>query len=158
MTMARWLSRFFDSDAPPDATPAAASPSPQDELSTLAERTRELVAEINASAGHLPAEGVVLARRVTDLVAGLLVGDVSVLSTQARLELGAVVGDYLPTTLRTYVAADRSGAGAPDRLLDQVAALYRSVAEIVEAVRGQDARAFDVQDNFLSQRFSQDVL
>lgn len=148
---------MFDSDDSRGQNPAD-PPDPAAELAELAERARALVRTINADAGRLPAECVVLARRVTDVALEVLAADPAALSTQARLDLGSVIGDYLPTTLSTYVAATQAGSAAPERLVEQLAALYRSVADIADAVRGQGARAFDIQGNFLSQRFSEDVL
>lgn len=133
-------------------------PDPAVEVETLTTAARTLVSQINADAGRLPAEGVVLARRVTDIAVDVLGGEAAALSTQARLDLTSILTDYLPTTLRTYVAASGAGSAAPDRLVAQIEAIRRSVADIAAAVHGQDVRAFDVQDNFLSQRFTEDVL
>ncbi len=80
---------------------------PKDKPEALLASMFALSHEVNASAGRLPVEGVVVARRVLDVVR-----EVIETSAERELDVRAVVSirgmleDYLPTTLRAYLAID----------------------------------------------------
>src|SRR6478736_5048890 len=64
---------------------------------------------INASAGQLPVAAVVAARRVTDVVDTVLYTTRDRdLDIHARVSINGILRDYLPTTLKAYLALDPS--------------------------------------------------
>ena len=122
---------------------------------------------INASAGQLPAEGVVAARRITDTVGSVLYSTRDRdLDIQARVALNGILRDYLPTTLRTFLALDpasrnqpRTGGKTPTAALEeQLQFLLGSATEVLTAVRNDDANALVAQGSFLRTKFARSEL
>jgi hypothetical protein len=153
----RWLSRLFDPDSSRPAAAVADSLQESDSPAAMSRQLRVLVGEINRSAGNLPAEGVVLARQITDLADEVLrQAEVHPMNIHARVSLNAVIRDYLPTTLRAFVAASRSDTSdAPGRqLTEQLVVLRDSVRDTVAAQRDDDVRALEAQGIFLSTKFA----
>lgn len=153
----------------PAATPTEVDDGkdPTDAPEALAHNVSGLVAFINASAGRLPTETVVLARRVTDLLAEV------VQSAQGRdldiyavITVKAIANDYLPTTLRSYLALDpavvdvRGMAGQTPRehLREQVLALWAAAADMLDASTSRDVDALMTQGNFLQTKFGKSDL
>lgn len=93
----------------------------------LQEAVTALVVEVNSSAGNLPTVGVVLARRITDVLAETLHVSDGDLGVEARFAVHAIATDYLPTTMRTYVRAERAGS---ERAAEE---LVRQLRELVDA-------------------------
>jgi hypothetical protein len=118
---------------------------------------------VNASAGRLPVEGVVVARRVLDVVR-----EVIETSVERELDIHAVVSirgmleDYLPTTLRAYLAIDPSvvdqqrpsGRTPSQSFIEQLDVLWASAMDLLEAARAHDADALLSQGSFLRTKFS----
>src|SRR3954451_18785959 len=101
--MTTWFRRGHDEAAP---TPPPPDPDAPD---ALLRRLWELIQFINHSAGRLPTEALVQARRITDTLREVI--DTSAdreLDAHAVAQLNGIAGDYLPTTLRTYLALDPS--------------------------------------------------
>lgn len=157
--MASWLSRLRP-DVPESASGASgvlAGEEP-DSVPALRRRLAATVHEIDAAAGRLPGEAVVVARQVTDLAADVLRRSGDGLNVYGRVALDGVLRDYLPTTLRTFLAA-RSAADADvpaltRSLLGQLAVLHASLRESVAAVDDDDLRALEAQEIFLRTRFA----
>lgn len=136
---------------------------PKDQPDALLGSVFERVREVNASAGKLPAEGVVLARRVLDAVR-----EVIETSGERELDVHAVVSirgmleDYLPTTLRAYLALDPavvnevrpSGRTPAQSFIEQLDVLWSSAMDLLDAIRAQDADALLTQGSFLRTKFS----
>ena len=136
---------------------------PKDDPEALLASVFELVRQVNASAGKLPAEGVVLARRVLDTVR-----EVIETSAERELDVHAVVSirgmldDYLPTTLRAYLAIDPavvnevrpSGRTPAQSFIEQLDVLWSSAMDLLDAIRAQDADALLTQGSFLRTKFS----
>lgn len=127
----------------------------------------ELDRFVNRSAGRLPAAAVVGARQVTDLLRDLLdTAEVRPLDVYALVSVKGITGDYLPTTLRTYLAVDpslhdtprASGRTPTQSLLEQIDALRTSAAATLEAANAQDADALMTQGSFLRTKFSRSDL
>ena len=122
---------------------------------------------INASAGQLPTASVVAARRITDTVAAVLhtTRDRD-LDIHARVSLNGILRDYLPTTLRTFLALDpatrdRARAAGPSptvALEEQLDFLSGSASEVLTAVRNDDANALAAQGSFLRTKFGHSEL
>jgi hypothetical protein len=136
---------------------------PKDKPDALLASMFALTHEVNASAGRLPVEGVVVARRVLDVVR-----EVIETSAERELDVHAVVSirsmleDYLPTTLRAYLAIDPSvvdqlrpsGRTPSQSFIEQLDVLWASAMDLLEAARAHDADALLSQGSFLRTKFS----
>jgi hypothetical protein len=136
---------------------------PKDKPEALLASMFTLTHEVNASAGKLPVEGVVVARRVLDVVR-----EVIETSAERELDVHAVVSirgmleDYLPTTLRAYLAIDPSvvdqqrpsGRTPSQSFIEQLDVLWASAMDLLEAARAHDADALLSQGSFLRTKFS----
>ncbi|WP_157944010.1 hypothetical protein [Blastococcus atacamensis] len=118
---------------------------------------------INASAGRLPLRAVVAARRITDVLAEIVdTSEIRPLDVYATISVRGAVGDYLPTTLRTYLAVDEdlvdvprpSGTTPTQSLLEQLDALEGSAVAVLQATQAQDVDALMTQGSFLRTKFS----
>lgn len=146
-------------------TPPTASP--EDSPAELLGQLAELVRYINQSSGRLPGESVVTARRITDILREIIESsEVRALDVYAVISVKATVGDYLPTTLRRFLAVDPSQLDVPraagptpvESLRDQLDSLLDSAAELLAATWAQDADALMTQGNFLRTKFSRSDL
>jgi hypothetical protein len=139
-------------DTPAEDTPGA-----------LREAQWTLSQFVNAHAGRLPVESVVAALRVTDTL-----GEVIDTSAARPLDINAVVAvkailtDYLPTTLRSYLSLDPAMADTPrpsgstprTSLEEQVDALWSAAADVLTACRAQDVDALLTQGSFLRTKYA----
>lgn len=136
---------------------------PEDRPEALLNRMFELVREVNRNAGRLPAEAVVVARRVLDAVREVI--DTAAereLDVRAVVSLRGILGDYLPTTLRTFLALDPSVLDVPrpsgrtptGSLIEQLETLWASATDLLDAIRAQDADAMLTQGSFLRTKFT----
>lgn len=147
-----------------EAHPApAAEPEPDDTPEALRRAVSQLVAFINQNAGKLPGESVVAARRVTDTVRDVIdTSDDGGLDVYAIISVKGIVNDYLPTTLRTYLALDPqvvdvrrpTGRSPRESLLDQITSLWAGAADVLTAAQAKDADALVSQGNFLQTKFT----
>jgi len=122
---------------------------------------------INASAGQLPGAAVVAARRVTDVVDTVLFATRDRdLDIHARVSINGMLRDYLPTTLRAYLALDPAvrnrprpnGISPTAALTEQLDFLLSSATEVLDAVQNDDADALVAQGNFLRTKFGRSEL
>jgi len=122
---------------------------------------------VNSSAGQLPGEAVVAARRVTDVVDTVLFTTRDRdLDIHARVSINGILRDYLPTTLRTYLALDPAlrdqprpnGITPTAALIEQLDFLLSSASEVLAAVQHDDANALVAQGNFLRTKFGRSEL
>ncbi len=153
-----------------DQAAASAAAGPATEPDSPAELAAELFRVnrfINASAGQLPVAGVVAAREVTDIVGAVLhTTRDRELDIHARVSLNGIVRDYLPTTLRTFLALDparrhasRAGRPTPETALgEQLDFLIDSADQVLTAVRDDDANALMAQGSFLRTKFAHSEL
>jgi hypothetical protein len=159
--MTTWFRRGHD-----DAAPTPPPPDP-DAPDVLLRRLWELIQFVNRSAGHLPTEALVQARRITDTLREVI--DTSAdheLDAHAVAQLNGIVGDYLPTTLRTYLALDPSltdtvlptGRTPKAALREQVDALLDAAADLLGATRANDVNALLAQGSFLRTKFTRSDL
>jgi hypothetical protein len=147
-----------------EARPApAAEAAPDDSPDALRSALSQLVAFINQNAGKLPGESVVAARQVTDAVRDVIdTSDDGGLDVYAIISVKGIVNDYLPTTLRTYLALDPhlvdvrrpTGRTPKESLLDQLISLRAGAADVLTAARAKDADALVSQGNFLQTKFT----
>ncbi len=147
-----------------DARPAPpAEPEPDDSPEALRRAVGQLVAFINQNAGRLPGEAVVAARQVTDAVREVIdTSDDGALDVYAIISVKGIVNDYLPTTLRSYLALDPqvvdvrrpTGRTPRESLLDQIISLWAGAADVLSAAQAKDADALVSQGNFLQTKFT----
>jgi hypothetical protein len=152
-----------------DPEPAAREEDEQREDSPDELRLRlwQLVQFVNRSAGKLPVEAVVVSREIADTIREVI--DTSAegeLDVYAVVSINGIAGDYLPTTLRTYLNLDPSlteRAGPSGRtpraaLREQVDALAVAADELLAATRSHDVDALFTQGNFLRTKFTRSDL
>ena len=163
-----WLFGRQQQDQPgPSPTQSTQVTEVPDSPSALAAEVFRVNRFINASAGQLPGEGVVASRRITDAIGTVLhtTRDRD-LDIHARVSLNGILRDYLPTTLRTFLALDpatrnepRHGGKTPVEALDeQLDFLLDSATEVLAAVRNDDANALVAQGSFLRTKFGRSEL
>jgi hypothetical protein len=136
---------------------------PKDKPEALLASMFDMAHEVNSNAGRLPVEGVVVARRVLDVV-----HEVIETSSERDLDVHAIVSirgmleDYLPTTLRAYLAIDPSvvdevrpsGRTPAQSFIEQLDVLWASAMDLLDAARAHDADALLSQGSFLRTKFS----
>ena len=126
-----------------------------------------LVGLVNRSAGRLPGAAAVGARALTDTLREIVETSATrPLDVHAVISLKGMVEDYLPTTLRTFLAVEpdladvpRAGGHTPtESLMMQLAGLQASASATLAAVQDQDADALITQGAFLRTKFSRSDL
>jgi hypothetical protein len=136
---------------------------PKDKPEALLATVFELVREINANAGKLPPEGVVIARRVLDVVREVIeTSGERDLDIHAIVSIRGMLDDYLPTTLRAYLSIDPdvvdvvrpSGRTPAQSFIEQLDVLWSSAMDLLDAIRAHDADALLSQGSFLRTKFS----
>lgn len=159
-----WFRR--GADPAPDPVPPPAG-TDDDSPDALRGRLWQLVQYVNRSAGRLPVEAVVRAREITDTVRDVIETSAEhELDIHAVVSINGIVGDYLPTTLRAYLALDpaivdrAAGSGRTPRaaLLEQLDALASSADDLLAAARSHDVDALFTQGNFLRTKFTRSDL
>lgn len=159
----RWFQRGQADPHQPEPEPVLS----EDDVRALARDLGELDRHINASAGRLPIAATPQSRRITDtLRAALGTNEARELDIHARLLIGGMVRDYLPTTLDSFLALDPATAHAPrpsgrtpeQSLIDQLDTLETSALEMLTAVRNDDADSVMTQGSFLQTKFSRSDL
>jgi hypothetical protein len=122
---------------------------------------------INQNSGRLPGEAVVTARRVTDTLRDVIdSSEVRELDVYAFVSVSGIVNDYLPTTLKAFLALDPSqlnvlravGRTPLESLQEQLDSLWDSASAVLVAAQAQDADALMTQGNFLRVKFSRSDL
>ncbi|MGH3736709.1 MAG: hypothetical protein ACRDT6_14020 [Micromonosporaceae bacterium] len=145
--------------------PKQAPPPPPDTDSpaVLRKHMTDLDRYVNRNAGRLPGEAVVASRLITDkLREAVDTSDNRPLDVYALVSIKGILTDYLPTTLRHYLALDPSVVHTPrpsghtpiDSLRQQLDWLRDSASGILVAARAHDADALLTQGNFLQTKFS----
>jgi hypothetical protein len=142
---------------------ATEAPASGDSQAALRARLVDLVALINSNAGRLPVESVVAALNVTDTLSDV-VDDVEDphFDVHALVTLQGILDDYLPTTLKAYLAlepgvtevARPSGETPRASLLEQGEALWLAASDLLRAVRAHDADQLLSQGSFLRTKFT----
>ncbi|MBE7190081.1 hypothetical protein [Jatrophihabitans endophyticus] len=164
--MVGWFRRGGDDHPEPSHDDPAAEPD-DDSPAALLTRQDALVRYINANAGKLPVEAVVVARSTTDSVRAVIAtADDRPLDIHAVVSVNGIIGDYLPTTLRAYLSLDPavtgqvgpSGRTPRAALREQLDSLSAAADELLTATRAHDVDALFSQGNFLRTKFSRSDL
>ena len=154
-----WLRRLGVGDDEPRPAAAQDDDSPEALRAALA----DLVRFVNRSSGQLPAGAVVRVRRLTDTLGEVIeTSSVRPLDVYAAITVRSTVSDYLPTTVRRFLAVPEgerervhgTGLSPVASLLEQVEALQTSVGQGLTAARAQDTDALMTQGAFLRTKFS----
>ena len=137
--------RHIEPDPPDD--------DPDDEPDALRGRLAEAHRSVNRAAGRLPGAAVVNARWLLDTLR-------EIVDAAESLDIGSVVflrgvlDDFLPTTLRTYLALGTPQPEQTGALLDQIDTLQRSAAKERRDAMTRKAHEFAIQASFLTTKFS----
>ena len=161
---------WFRKLLPPPAAPAPAPEPPAadphtdgDDPATLRSNLAQLNRFINQNSGRLPGESVVTARRVTDVLREVVdTSEIRPLDIYAVISVKGILQDYLPTTLRSFLALDQaqltvprpSGRTPVQSLHEQLEALLDAATSLLFATQAQDADALLSQGSFLRTKFS----
>lgn len=162
---------WFRKLLPPAAPAPALAPEPGvsrpesdgDDPATLRSELAQLNRFINQNSGKLPGESVVTARRVTDLLREVIdTSEIRPLDVYAVISVQGILQDYLPTTLRSFLALDDtqltvarpSGRTPIQSLQEQLEALLDAATSVLTAAQAQDADALLSQGSFLRTKFS----
>jgi len=149
--------------APASEPPAAGPPLDGDDPATLRSNVAQLNRYINQNSGRLPGESVVTARRVTDVLREVIdTSEIRPLDIYAVISVQGILRDYLPTTLRSFLALDAAQLTAPrpsgrtpvQSLQEQLEALLDAATSVLTAAQAQDADALLSQGSFLRTKFS----
>jgi hypothetical protein len=149
--------------APAPGLPAAGPPADGDDPATLRSNLAQLNRFLNQNSGRLPGESVVTARRVTDVLREVIdTSEIRPLDIYAVISVQGILQDYLPTTLRSFLALDEAQLTAPrpsgrtpvQSLQEQLDALLDAATSVLVAAQAQDADALLSQGSFLRTKFS----
>jgi hypothetical protein len=148
--------------------PAAVAPEPnEDDPQQLRATVFSLVRYINLNSGRLPGESVVLARRITDTVREVIdTSEIHPLDIYTVVSVKGMINDYLPTTLKQFLALDASQLAVPrpsgstpvQSLAEQLASMLDAAFDMLAAARSQDADALMAQGSFIKTKFSRSDL
>lgn len=114
--------------------------------------------ELRLNGAELPTVAYSQFRQIDDLIAALI-GHLQKFgaSTEQRVLLGAIVSDYLPTSLHTYLMLPRSSrredSSESQVLLAQLATLYQTALDLDRQVRSGAATELAVHGRFLQDKF-----
>jgi hypothetical protein len=146
-----------------DDHPVEALPADDDSPATLRTTLHDLNRYINQNSGRLPGRSVVTARAVTDTLREVVdTSEVRELDIHAVVSVKSMLNDYLPTTLKGFLALDPtqlnvrrpSGRTAIESLNEQVDSLLDAASALLTATHAQDADALMTQGSFLRTKFS----
>jgi hypothetical protein len=154
---------WFRREEPYPPVPTEPAADPADSPEALRAGIRAVNSLVNESAGRLPLRAVVTARRITDVLAEIVgTSAVRQLDVYAVIAVRGAATDYLPTTVRSFLAVDESlvdvarasGHTPTQSLMEQLEALETSALAVLEATQQQDVDALMTQGTFLRTKFS----
>lgn len=156
------LARFRRGRQDPVGQPVA-SEDTGDSPEALHRAVHELVWFVNRSSGRLPNDVVVASREVTDTLSAIISTSANRdLDIHAVIAVKAIATDYLPTTLRAYLALDTltetDSHRVASELRQQVESLWEAAADVLAASVAQDVDALMTQGNFLRTKFTRSDL
>lgn len=118
---------------------------------------------VNVNSGRIPGRSVVTALRVCDVLRETIeTAEHQPLDIHTAVSVERMLTDYLPTTLRTFLAVDEtrsrvvhtSGRTPVEALQEQLESLLDAAVSVRGAARERDADAMFTQGNFLRTKFS----
>jgi hypothetical protein len=155
----RWFGRGRDDDRPPPPRPAV------EDVAGLRRALADLIRRVKASSGRLPTGAVVEIRDIGDRLSGLLDHEdrAGGADTYELATLAAVIRDYLPTSVDSYLALppeflsthrNAEGQTPAEELHAQLLVMEKGVSELARAIYSGDAQRLSIQGRFLDARFS----
>lgn len=128
------------------------------DLGTSGEALDALRSETRRAAGELPTLIYSQFRQIDDLLAALVAHmQHTGASTEQVVLTGAIISDYLPTSLRTYLMLPKSvrvdGSRESAALLAQLATLHSTVLNLNQQVRSGTATELAIHGRFLQDKF-----
>ncbi|MFV0461291.1 MAG: hypothetical protein ACK5MT_21260 [Actinomycetales bacterium] len=157
--------------APPGATTTGPGAAPAGEPITpheLEETLTELIRRVNREGERMPEGGVPAVREVEDVLRPLLAYLQQSPATEAEMiGVRAVITDYLPTTVETYLRLPRdfvathrnaSGNSPAEELIEQLDLLAAGAREYATAIYAGDAQLLTNQGRFLHSKFARSEL
>jgi hypothetical protein len=163
-TAMTWFRKLLPPPAAPAPEPPGAEPSADgDDPTTLRSNVAQLNRFVNQNSGRLPGESVVIARRVTDVLREVIdTSEIRPLDIYAVISVKGILQDYLPTTLRSFLALDEATLAVPrpsgrtpvESLQEQLDSLLDAATSLLIAAQAQDADALLSQGSFLRTKFS----
>lgn len=158
---------LFGRDKAPDPAPAGQGPPAK----PFGERMTDKMAETSWAArrggGRLPVAVLPQLGRIEDVVYPFLsYVRANPLTAEEEVAVEGIIGDYLPTTLNTFLALDprianqrrSDGRTAGDDVLDQLETLEDAIRDVSKAVYEHDAQQLAIQGRFLNTKFSRSDL
>ena len=129
-----------------------------DELAASKVALTELRRILRLNGAELPTVAYSQFRQIDDLLAVLIAHlQGSGVSTEQSILLGAIVGDYLPTSLQKYLMLGKSfrREGSPEShtLCAQLATLYSTALNLDNQVRSGAATELAIHGRFLQDKF-----
>lgn len=130
----------------------------EDELSAAEEALNSLATELRRSGAELPTVAYSQFAQITDLLRALVEHAGKIGSTvEQRVLLAAMLTDYLPTSMRTYLtlptfsrALDSSETGL---LLEQLATLHAAASTLESEIRSGSSTELAIHGRFLQDKF-----
>lgn len=163
-----WKS-LFGRDRPEGHSEQGAAPAPP--ARPFADRMLEQANAVGWTArragGRLPVAALPQLGLIEDILYPLLTDlQINPPSVDEEIAVEAYVGDYLPTTLNSYLALNHQFANQPrpdgttpgDDLLEQLETLEDAIRDLAQAVYAHDAQQLSVQGRFLGAKFSRSDL
>lgn len=157
--------------ADPDPGPGSTAGRPADRPegpAELAERLTGLVRQANEAGARMPEGAVVAVGEIADQLRPLLTYLArNPAGEQQMIQVRALLTDYLPTTLNTYLALpaqfaaehhNRRGVTPAQELVEQLVLLIEATRESATAIYSGDAQALTNQGQFLRDRFARSEL
>jgi hypothetical protein len=127
-----------------------------DDADALRAKLSQCRRDINRTAGRVPAGSVLTALGICDVLRRVVATEPDVYTAVA---VERMVTDYLPTTLRNFLAVGAGPSGAPVALLgEQLDDLFAAAAAIELTAQQRDTDAMRTQGAFLRTKFTQSDL
>ncbi len=128
------------------------------DLGTSGAALDALRSEVRRAGGEVPTLIYSQFRQIDDLLAPLVAHmQTTSASTEQVVLAGAIISDYLPTSLRTYLMLPKSsrsdGSRETTTLLAQLATLHSTVLNLNQQVRSGAATELAIHGRFLQDKF-----
>jgi uncharacterized protein YejL (UPF0352 family) len=138
--------------------PGAVEDERGDELAASAAALTALRGVLRTNGGDLPTLAYSQFRQIDDLLAALIAHlQESGASVEQSVLLGAMVSDYLPTSLNTYLMLTKSARDEDSResgvLFAQLATLYSTAVNLDHQVRSGASTELAIHGRFLQDKF-----
>ena len=161
MTFGRFMDSLFKGPAAPGVPAVAAGPAEpvESEDAATARALDELRTVVRSSARELPTLLSSRLAQIDDLLR-VVIETIAAqnASTEQRVLLGAMVGDYIPTPLRAYLGlseADRvDGSRATMQFSEQLGILEETIRDLLNQIRIGAIAELSTHGRFLADKFA----